>query len=356
MTEPHVTHDYQDKQQRWLLFKGIDPNSCYDELDHDKIEILMSCCSGQEDCSSGSGDSVIEWFAEEQARQVWQQLLNPTLKIYSRTGNFQVQGRSRRSNNQTQTQTHSHMEHSSPWTMCINEHQNLPLLRFTHVSTTEVKNLACLTSLALWIHYKSDPIDLSTVDITKVASTWQGQELQDYLTIKTSHGFTMIDYLEQWTDLHRQETLCTSVDKTNVSKIIHFLDRYGSGLVSAFEMPHGFWDRYRNHEALFNAQNTITTTTTTTTATETDEIIGHHGMVMIGYRQDNNTGQVFFLCQNSLLAHPWIELSSQDMENSQAKIYFTWKKITLKSHIPTVCGPLVSTSADVPEGRLRVEE
>jgi hypothetical protein len=81
---------------------------------------------------------------------------------------------------------------------------------------------------------------------------------------------------------------------------------------------------------------------------------GSHAMVLVGYRKDPVTGQVFFLLQNWWKPMPFVEVSSAYLASSLADVTFVNTPLTsIPTQFPTVVSSYAETNADSPE---RMEE
>jgi hypothetical protein len=84
------------------------------------------------------------------------------------------------------------------------------------------------------------------------------------------------------------------------------------------------------------------------------EFHGHsenlHAMVLVGYRTDPVTGQVFFLLQNWWKSMPFVEVSSAYFASAGAAITFVNSQLTsIPTKFPTIVSSYAETNADFPE-------
>jgi hypothetical protein len=85
-----------------------------------------------------------------------------------------------------------------------------------------------------------------------------------------------------------------------------------------------------------------------------NEFHGHsenlHAMVLVGYRTDPVTGQVFFLLQNWWKSMPFVEVSSAYFASAGAAITFVNSQLTsIPTKFPTIVSSYAETNADFPE-------
>jgi hypothetical protein len=79
-------------------------------------------------------------------------------------------------------------------------------------------------------------------------------------------------------------------------------------------------------------------------------IEGSHAMVLVGYRTDPVTGQVFFLLQNWWKSMPFVEVSSMYLASSFGDVTFVNTPLTsIPTQFPTIVSSYAETNADFPE-------
>ena len=101
------------------------------------------------------------------------------------------------------------------------------------------------------------------------------------------------------------ELISTSFSSEH-NDIEEHLKKFGPGLVVGFQVEKEFHSDQSTHKGSFVS----------------DEVIGSHSMIVVGYRVEKDTGKAFVLCQNWWYKKQFVECDTEYFRNSTATILF----------------------------------
>jgi hypothetical protein len=125
------------------------------------------------------------------------------------------------------------------------------------------------------------------------------------------------------------------IEDSSVCRVKHCLQQYGPALVSKFAVfPH-----FRN-----------STLTSFSEVKSGETLIGYHAMVLVGYREDEELKETYFLLQNWWKDRYFIEVSASYLEEVQADVVFVCAKLTrIPQDLPVINAEYTETAVDCME-------